>query len=260
MPKNVKKITSRNIAYSYVIGFLILVLLVSTGFYFIDNKNQVLHDTISSQFSVNAVMKKFTEISRIRRVVMISILAEPDPFYRDELIQEYSGLTEDFLKIRESFDQLNLSKNQVDIFTNAMKTISSTYIDQTKILSLINEDKVAQAKVIFSESVLPKKPKIIRSYDKLIQSMQEQAKIEIAQAQKSYRITMFVIVVLLVLIFLLSIWIQFLAFHTTRRYNKLLIEHNEKLEITVKERTTELSQAKDIAEKANSANLNSSLV
>ena len=104
MFNRVKNISSRTIVISYTLGFLILVFLVTTGLYFIDKRNETLQDTISTQFSVNAIMKKFTEISTTRGIVMLSILSETDPFNRDELIQKYNGLTQSFLKYRELFD------------------------------------------------------------------------------------------------------------------------------------------------------------
>lgn len=184
---------------------------------------------------------------------MLLILDKDDPFDRDDLIQEYNRQTRAFLKHRETLDQLNLSKIQADIFLNTMKIVGTAYIYQTETINLVNDGDILQAKKLFAEKILPKKVQIRKSYDELIYSMQNQARIEIDEAQRTSRITMIAIIALLTLVFSLSIWIQFLAFRAIRRYNMLLIDNNEKLELTVKERTKELKLAKDEAEKSNIA-------
>lgn len=250
---SVKNISSRKVLLRYTLGFLFLVFLISAGLYIIDNRNQVLQQAINNQFSVNSIMKALTDISKYRGKTMLLILDERDPFSRDDLIQEYNRHTRAFLKHRETLNQLNLSKVQMDIFRDAMKIIGKIYIYQTETISLINADNVVQAKKVFAEKILPEKKGIRNSYNDLIISMQNQAKLEINEAQRMSRITMTIIVVLLSLVFFLSIWIQFLAFRTTRRYNTLLLNNNEKLELIVKERTKELKLAKDEAEKSNAA-------
>lgn len=253
MFNNVTRISSRTIALSYTLSFLLLIILISVGLYYIDARNQELQQAINKQFSVNSIMKKLTDISRYRGEIMLLILDEDDPFERDDLIQEYNSQTREFLKNREKVVQLNLSKIQADIFLNTITTVGKAYIYQTETIRLVNNEDIVQAKKLFSEKILPKKAQIRNSYDELIRSMQNQARIEIDEAQRTSRITMTIIMVLLSLVFLLSIWIQFLAFRATRRYNTLLINNNEKLELTVEERTRELKIAKDDAEKSNQA-------
>ena len=253
MFNSIKNTSSRTIVFSYTLGFLLLIFLIGTGLYFIDTRSQILQRTINNQFSVNFTMKELTDISRYRGEVMMLIVNEDDPFNRDDLVQEYNRQTREFLKHRETLDQLNLSKIQADIFLNTMETVGTAYKHQTETINLVNDGDILQAKKLFSEKILPKKAQIRNSYDELIHSIQNQAKIEIDEAQRMNRITMIVIIALLALVFLLSIWIQFLAFHAIRRYNMLLIDNNKKLELTVKERTKELKLAKDEAEKSNTA-------
>jgi len=251
MGNNIKKISSQTIVKGYALGFILLIIMISSGLYFIDYRYKTLQQTINNQFSVNFIMKKLTDISRYRSEIMESILKENDPFVRDDLIQNYNSQTREFLKFRENLLQLNLSKIQTDIFTNTMKDVGKAYVFQNETINFVNEEKFSEAKKLFAEKILPKKIKIRNSYDELIYSMQKQAKIEINDAERTSRITMLAIIALLTLVFLLSIWIQFVAIRVTRRYNKLLIDSNEKLEKTVIERTKELNLAKEIAEESN---------
>ena len=253
MLNNVKNISSRTIVLSYTLSFLLLVVLISTGLYIIDTRNQVLQQTINKQYVVNSIMKQLTDISRYRGEIMLLILDEDDPFERDDLIQEYNGETRKFLLRREKIEQLNLSKVQADIFSSTINKVGKAYVHQTETISLINNGNIAQAKKLFSEKIAPRKIEIRDSYDELIRSMQHQAKIEIDEAQRTNRITMIATIVLLALLFVLAIWIQFLATNAIRRYNTLLVKNNEELEVTVKERTKELKLAKDEAERANKA-------
>lgn len=253
MLNSIENISSRTIVLSYTLGFLLLTVLIVSGLYIIDSRNEVLHQGINKQFSVNSIMKELTDISQYRGDLMMLILDEKDIFNRDDLIQTYNAQTREFLKRREKLEQLNLSKIQTEIFLNAMKTIGKAYIHQTETISLVNTGDILKAKKVFTENILPMKVIIRNSYDELIYSMQKQAKIEIDEAQRLSRTTMTAVIALLGLVFLLSIWIQFLAFRAIRGYNMLLIENNETLELTVKERTKELELAKNIAEKSNKA-------
>ena len=135
-------------------------------------------------------MKELTDISRYRGKIMLLILDERDPFYRDDLIQKYNMHTRSFLKHREALEQLHLSKVQIHIFRDAMKIIGKIYIHQIETISLINADNVIQAKKVFAEKILPEKKGIRNSYNDLIISMQNQAKLEINEAQRMSRITM----------------------------------------------------------------------
>ena len=132
-----------------------------------------------------------------------------------------------------------------------MEAISSAYTHQVKTVNLVNEDSMTEAKQLFLEKILPYKLIIRSHYNNLIISMRQQAKVEINNAQKASRVTMVVTVALLAIVFILSMWIQFLAFRATSRYNNLLVEHNDKLEHTVKVRTNELRVAKEEADRAN---------
>lgn len=250
---SIKNISSRKIVLSYTLSFLLLIVLISTGLYIIDTRNQVLQQAINKQFTVNSIMKELTDISRYRGEIMLLILDEDDPFNRDDLIQEYNSQTREFLKRREKIEQLNLSKIQADIFRNTISAVGKAYIHQTETISLVNDGDIFKAKKLFAEKILPKKIQIRDSYDELIRSMHHQSKIEIDEAQRMSRVTMTVTIALLALLFFLVVWIQFLATNAIRRYNMLLIENNEKLELTVKERTKELKLAKDEAEESNRA-------
>jgi len=251
MIKNANKISSHTIVISYTLGFILLIIMIGSGLYFIDYRYKQLQNTIDNQFSLNFIMKKLTDISRYRAEIMVDLLDENDPFIRDDLIQEYNGQTREFLKHRENLLQLNLSKIQMDIFENTMSVVGKAYIDQVETLRLVNAEKISEARSLFTEKILPEKIKIRESYDELIYSMQKQAQIEINDAERLSKVTMLIIIALLTLVFLLSIWIQFMAFRVTRRYNQLLIDSNEKLEQTVVERTKELKLAKEDAEKSN---------
>ena len=250
---SIKNISSRKIVLSYTLSFLLLIVLISTGLYIIDTRNQVLQQAINKQFTVNSIMKELTDISRYRGEIMLLILDEDDPFNRDDLIQEYNSQTREFLKRREKIEQLNLSRIQADIFRNTISAVGKAYIYQTETISLVNDGDIFKAKKLFAEKILPKKIQIRDSYDELIRSMHHQSKIEIDEAQRMSRVTMTVTIALLALLFFLVVWIQFLATNAIRRYNMLLIENNEKLELTVKERTKELKLAKDEAEESNRA-------
>lgn len=253
MLNGITNISSKNIVLSYMLSFLLLIVLISTGLYIIDTRNQVLQQAINKQFIVNSIMKELTDISRYRGEIMLLILDEDDPFNRDDLIQEYNNQTRQFLIRREKIEQLDLSKIQAGIFRNTIKTVAKAYVHQTETINLINNGKILKAKKLFTEKILPRKVLIRDSYDVLIRSMQHQAKIEIDEAQRINRITMIATIALLALLFILVIWIQLLATNAIRRYNMLLVENNEKLELTVKERTKELKLAKDEAEKSNRA-------
>jgi len=250
---NVRNISSRTIVISYTLSFLLLVVLISTGLYIIDNRNQALQQAINKQYSVNFLMKELTDISRYRGEIMLLLLDEDDPFERDDLIQKYNGQTREFLARREKVEQLDLSKTQAEIFRNTISKVGKAYVHQTETIRLVNEEKIIKAKELFNEKILPQKVKIRDSYDDLIRSMQQQAKIEIDEAQRVNRLTMDFTIVLLAILFFLAIWIQFLATNAIRRYNILLVDNNEKLEATVKERTRELNLAKEEAERANQA-------
>lgn len=253
MFKNIKKLSARTIIISYTLGFLLLIVLISIGLHLINSRYQTLQTAINSQFSINYIMKELTDISRLRGEIMQLILKEKDPFERDDLIQEYNSQTRAFLKHRTSVEKIKLSVKMSAIFRNTISFVGSAYEHQTKTIGLINDEKIEEAKKVYIEKILPKKIKIKHSYNDLIHSMQNQARIEIDEAQKINRYTMIIIVSLIALVFILSIWIQFLAFRAVGRYNMLLVDNNEKLEQTVIERTKELNYAKNEAEHANIA-------
>ena len=250
MFSEVKNISSRAISVGFLFSFLLLAILISSGLYIIDNRNQSLQYVINKQYALNFLMKELTDISRYRGEIMLLILNENDPFERDDLIQEYNGQTREFLVRREKVEQLNLSDIQKDIFRKTLSKTSKVYVHQTETIRLANNNEIIKAKKLFNEKILPQKIKIRDSYDELIHSMQQQAKIEIDEAHRTNRMTMIVTIVLIALLFFLVLWVQYLAVKAIRRYNLLLYENNEKLELTVKERTKQLEQAKEKAERA----------
>lgn len=253
---NIKNISSRKIILSYKLSLLLLIALIAASLYVIDSRNHALQDTINKQFTVNAIMKELTDISRYRGEIMLLILGEADPFERDDLIQKYNGQTREFLKRREKIELLNLPKTQADIFHATIKTVGKAYVYQNETIQLITNGQILKAKKVFNEKILPKKILIRNSYDELIRSMHSLSKIEIDNTQKSSRNAKYIILALLAVLFILVVWMQFLATKVIHQYNSLLIKNNEQLELTVKKRTKELELAKDEAVEANKAKSN----
>ncbi|MFK5913812.1 MAG: ATP-binding protein [Woeseiaceae bacterium] len=235
----------------YTLGILFLVVLIILSLYFIDKRYKALQQIISNQFSVGLIMNNLTHISNSRRNLTYSILDEKDPFERDELIQKYNQKTRDFLKNRQNFDALILSKTQVEAFNHMMKNIGSMYQHQVEMIELINSGYITKARKIFNKHVLTQAVRVRQDYKDLSDLMRVHAKDEIDRSQEVGRTTIQIIVILLALVFILSTWIQFVASRTTRKYNKLLVHDNEKLEINVSERTKELKLLKEEAENAN---------
>ena len=208
---SVKNIYSRSITRNYTLGFLLLIILISSSLYSIDTHNQDLEQIINKQFIVNSIVKDLTDISRSRRKIMLLILDEDDPFNRDDLIQKYNNQASEFLKIREKIKLLNLSKIQTEMFNKPIKIVAKAYIHQTKTINLANEGDMLKANKIFAEKVLPLKAPIRDSYDGLIHSILRQSKKEIDSAHRTSRDAMIIIIALLALLFVLAMWIQFIA-------------------------------------------------
>ena len=232
---------------------VLLITLIGVSLYIIDARYNSLQQTVSNQFIVSEIMKNLTDISNYRRDLTYKIFDEKDLFDRDELIQEYNDKTREFLGYREKFDSLDLSKQQKDIFNTMIVKIGAVYVYQVEMIELISADKILDARKIFKEQVLSQTEKIRQQYKELSNTMRVQAKIEITRAQKVGRLTIIIVIFLLVVVFLLISWTQFSASRTKDQYNKLLVKHNQELELQVKERTKELELSKENAEKANSA-------
>jgi len=194
------------------------------------------------------LLSRFTELARNRARYTLKIFIEDEVFARDEINQKIENLAAAFAEVREKLDRMPFTAEDRQIYRSALDLVPEVLPAQRKAVELLMYDEDSdQARELIFDIVLPGQQKIIDKFTDLLhreqESIKQTAKLIEGSIAKKHHNNIFLyslVFILLSMFFLITLFLIY------RDHQHVRLAY-EKLESMVKDRTAELSLARDEA-------------
>ena len=176
-----------------------------------------------------------------RTLLMYAMVAEDDPFRRDEQQMEFYREAVKFASARTEFIKSDLSDNEKILLKNQGAITRNNYPIQEKIVDLVMSGKNALALTLLREQAIPEQNKVLKELDKIHMSIDKKNHLIKLKAE-SIGNASFVILLSIVVIIVFSVF--YIIKKTTFRLNNIVSELSE-TRIAYQNTIHELIQQKD---------------
>jgi len=176
-----------------------------------------------------------------RTLLMYAMVAEDDPFRRDEQQMEFYREAVKFASARTEFIKSDLSDNEKILLKNQGAITRNNYPIQEKIVDLVMSGKNALALTLLREQAIPEQNKVLKELDKIHMSIDKKNHLIKLKAE-SIGNASFVILLSIVVIIVFSVF--YIIKKTTFRLNNIVSELSE-TRIAHQNTIHELIQQKD---------------
>lgn len=173
------------------------------------------------------------KLVRERSLRLHAMYFNEDLWRRSEEFEKFSNLAPEFIKLRDGFRKLELTKEEKDIFNEAMRLISITQSLQLDIRDKLLGDHDKQARKMIAEKDLPMENKLLSVFDKLVTNLREASKkaSDKTRVEFQFSIVLFFSVALAIII-VVCVGAFFVGRRITSSENKLF-EEKERAEVTL---------------------------
>ena len=240
-----KRFTKQNqlLHMGFALIILLMVVVTSVGMLRMIENNKLMEEVVT-QNNVKVILARNMYITaRERSVLLLQMLAHEDPFERDELYLTFNEMATRFIVARKELEQKNLDEQEILLLDKQMDLTRYVVPIQVKIADLMAEDQIEPARELMFEKAIPAQDDVLASLKNILDYEQKSAERAFVNASRKVDDTILFIFLLAVCFFLLSLAIAIYVIRRTKHDERLLIEARDTLELRVKERTQQLSDA-----------------
>lgn len=231
------------------LGFamIILLMLVATSVSVLRmmESNKQMEEVVTQNNVKVSLATDMYLAARERSVLLLQMLAHEDPFERDELYLKFNEKAVKFIEAREALKKKNLDEQEVMLLNKQMDFTRFVVPIQVEIADLMAEDKMERARGILLQKAIPAQANVLASLRNILDYEQESAKRAFDTATSAVDDTIRFILLLALFFLVLSLAVALYVIRKTRQDERMLIEARNTLELRVKERTQQLSDAYD---------------
>ena len=231
------------------LGFAVIILLMlvmtSVSVIRMIENNKLMEEVVTQN---NVKVRLATDMylaARERSVLLLQMLAHEDPFERDELYLIFNEKATQFIEARKSLEQKNLDEQEIMLLKKQMDFTRFVVPIQVEIADLMAEDKIEHARGMLLQKAIPAQDNVLASLRNILDYEQKSAKRAFDNAARTVDETIQFTFLLALFFLTLSSSVAYYVLRKTRRDERLLIEARNTLELRVKERTQQLSDAYD---------------
>jgi class 3 adenylate cyclase/preprotein translocase subunit SecG len=227
----------------FALIIILMVVVTSVGVLRMIENNKLMEEVVT-QNNVKVILARNMYIAaRERSVLLLQMLAHEDPFERDELYLTFNKMATRFIMARKELEQKNLDEQEILLLKKQMDLTRYVVPIQVKIADLMAEDKMESARALMFEKAIPAQDDVLASLKNILDYEQKSAERAFGNASRKVDDTIRFIFLLALFFFLISLAIAIYVIRRTKHDERLLIEARDTLELRVKERTQQLSDA-----------------
>jgi class 3 adenylate cyclase/multisubunit Na+/H+ antiporter MnhF subunit len=229
------------------LGFALIILLMvaatSFGVVRVIQNNRLMEEVVTQNNIKVSLATKMYIAARERSVLLLQMMAHKDPFERDGLFLKFNEMATRFILARQELEKMNLDAKEIALLDKQMELIRMVAPTQVEIADLIAADNLEPARVLLLHKAIPGQDEVLSMLRDILDYEQQSAERTFDSAARKVDETIQFIITLALIFLFLSLAIAIYVIRKNRRDERLLIEARDNLEIRVKERTHQLSDA-----------------
>jgi len=226
--------SQRNILTTLILGLLAIICLIILFSYtainrLTDSKNQIAAIVDITSLKTTYI-NQMNYASRKRTLNLQQMLLYDDPFLRDEKLQKFYASAIEYIKARQRFSEMVLSKTEEKMLKQQLVTIRTILPLQNEVIELTEKDRIAQAGKLLTTTIIPMQEKLFSELEEMLAIQEQHTQKLRAQAQNNYRNTITLMIAFAVIVIVLCILILYLVANRIMKMTKILRETKEKAE------------------------------
>jgi class 3 adenylate cyclase len=242
MPDIISK-QNQLLPFGFALIILLMVVATSLGVAQVIQNNRLMEKVVTQNNVKVSLATKMYIAARERSVLLLQMMAHKDPFERDKLFLKFNEMATRFIVARKELEKMNLDKKEIALLDKQMELIRIVAPTQVEIADLIAADEIEPARILLFQQAIPGQDKVLSMLRDILDYEQQSAERAFDGAARKVDETIHFIITLSIIFLLLSLAIATYVTRKTRRDERLLIEARDTLEIRVKDRTQQLSDA-----------------
>ena len=173
------------IATGFAISIALMIALVIFGLTRLSDIYETVKEIVTVEHVSIKSLYAMHGIARERAVLVHKITQTEDPFDRDELIQQFYGQASMFAEARNKIESLDLSDKEKQLLAKLREQTSVTSPLLQRVIDMVQQGHVAQAKQHLSREALPAQTRVIQAVTDILEhELKEAEELEHVAKQK----------------------------------------------------------------------------
>lgn len=183
------------IAAGFAVSIALMIALVAFGLTRLNDIYETVNEIVTVEHSAIKSLYIMQDAARERGVLVYQITQTPDPFDRDELIQQFYERASMFTEARQEMQKLDLSNEEKRLIEKLREQTGTAAPLLQQVVDLTQEGRMAEAHRLFSQKALPAQTGVIQTVTAILEhEMKESTELaEVAQTKRRQAIFFMVI-------------------------------------------------------------------
>ena len=193
--------------------------------YQIKTTQSQINEIVTNNNQKSRLLIKMQQSARERSLTLYSMINIKDPFEYDDAFMEYQDYAQVFIKARQQFSSMDLSKIEQELITKQGVLSQKTVALQNLIIKLLDKERFKDAVDILINKSIPSQNAVLIQISKLIDFQRNKNEKIVTQLQESLNQSILLIILIFGFIFLLTVLTAKYVIHRiTKTENQLFFE------------------------------------
>ena len=192
-----------------IMSFSVILLVTFGSLAFISFQIKAIQGQINEIVTNNnkksRLLVEMQQAARERSLALYSMVSIKDPFEYDNVLMKYQNYAEIFIKARQAFLAMSLSKTELDLIEKQGQLSRLAVPLQNIIIKLLDKDRFRDAVNILIKKSIPAQNAVLSQISKIIDFQNNSNKNIVLQLEQRLSYNLYLIVVLSIIILLLTI-------------------------------------------------------
>ena len=233
-PKNISLSKS---SLLLIISFSAILLVTFTALSFISFQIKAtkvqINEIVTSNNKKSRLLVEMQQAARERSLALYSMINIKDPFEQDDMYMKYQSYAGVFIKARQTFLAMSLSKKEIDLITEQGELSRIAVPLQNMIIKFLNKEKFKDALKTLINKSIPAQNAVLSQISKIIDFQHDSNENIVKKLQARLNDNLFITIIISFVIFLITIFTSAYVISKITKTEKQLFFEKELAQITL---------------------------
>ena len=232
-----KKINLSKSSLLLIISFSAILLATFTALSFISFQIKAtkvqINEIVTSNNKKSRLLVEMQQAARERSLALYSMLYIKDVFEYDEMLMKYQSYAGVFIKARQNFLSMSLSKKEKNLIARQGELSRIAVPLQNMIIKFLNKERFKDALKVLINKSIPAQNAVLSQISKIIDFQHSNNERIVKKLQTRLDYNLFIIIIISFIIFLITIFTAAYVISKIRKTEKQLFFEKELAQITL---------------------------
>lgn len=232
-----KKISLSKSSLLLIISFSAILLVTFTALSFISFQIKAtklqINEIVTSNNKKSRLLVEMQQAARERSLALYSMLNTKDPFEHDDMFMKYKSYAGVFIKARETFLSMSLSKKETDLITRQGELSRIAVPLQNMTVKFLNKERFKDALKILINKSIPAQNAVLSQISKIIDFQHDNNEDIVKKLQSRLNYNLYIILIISFVILLITVFTAAYVISKITKTEKQLYFEKELAQITL---------------------------